>query len=126
MNQVTIDLIPPEDTLESYEIKDENVVQLRVHLNGETIVNPKCRVEIRLSRDAMLGLGISLIRAGYKQTEENDNFWHLRPSERGLAVKTLGIYLHPDSCELLVTEINHGTLESLIVSRDRIIDEKVK
>ena len=109
MEEIKIDLTPNDE--EFYEVNDNNILKVRIQLpTGEMIDEAGYRVEIRLSKDAMLGLGINLIRAAYSE-ESNTNFWHLYPSEFGNAVQNLGVYLHPSSCQLLVSENEFEILE---------------
>jgi hypothetical protein len=73
------------------------------------------RVELRLSREAMLGLGTELIRAAHRQSAE-PGFWHLSPAEPSFSSQMLGLYLTPDSCELLVAEDDLGSLDEALSS----------
>jgi hypothetical protein len=98
---------------EEYERKGDNVLQVRLQLpSGEIISKGGYRVELRLSRTAMIGLGSELIRAAHRE-DVDKLFWHLRPSEKDFASQALGVFLHPESCELLASSVQHGPVDQL-------------
>jgi hypothetical protein len=114
MNAVVIQLLVPEDVVEEFEKRDRNILNVRVQLpSGEMVSGNNYRVEITLSRDAMLGLGTELIRSAYKGNTD-DLFWHLHRATPTLASSILGVYLHPSSCELLISEQDYNTLQELL------------
>ena len=114
MDDVLIRLAPPKDQEEVFEEKEKNILKVRIQLpSGEMISDSRYRVELRLSSDAMMGLGTELIRAAHNQNQDL-NFWHLHPADKELATQILGVYLHPESCELLVAEDDLGDLDTVI------------
>lgn len=114
MKTVTIRLDRKRGEPEEFERNDKNLIQVSVRVPSAGMVcNDAYLVELSLSRDAMLGLGTELIRAAYRQIDQT-GFWHFRPSEPQFATKMLGVYLHPNSCQLIIAEVDHGTLESLL------------
>lgn len=105
-----------ESREEDFKENEKNLLKVRIQLpSGEMISNSQYRVELRLSRDAMIGLGTELVRAASKQSQDL-NFWHLHPSDNQLATQILGVFLHPESCELLVSEDDFGDLDTVIAA----------
>lgn len=109
---------------ESYENEGKNVAQISIQipsnekiLESHWVNNPHYRVEIRLSKDARLRLGIELIRSALG--EEKTDFSHLYPSGKGNVTRNLGIYLHPQSCELLVTDYDFDVIEEEIEKAEK-------
>lgn len=118
MKNLIIDLNPRGDNAEDYAENDRNVVQVRVQLpTGEMVSTPNYRVEISLSRDAMIGLATHLLRAAHRP-EGQFFFQHLRPCDSNLASQILGVFMHPKSCELLVAEVDLGTLEDALCANE--------
>ena len=126
MKTVTIRLERQRKELEDFERDDKNVAQVRIRIPscGEMITDRSYLVELSLSRHAMLGLGTELIRAAHAGENETV-FWHLRPSEPTLASQAFGVYLHPSSCQLIIAEVEHGTLESLLTARTGADEETI-
>lgn len=58
------------------------------------------RVTLFLSRNALLGLGTELIRLAHDYKE--GRHYHLNPATEDMMIQTLGVFLSPDSCELVV------------------------
>ena len=114
MEEITINLTPVIGEVEGFSRNDKNILKVRVQLpTGEIITSPHYRVELTLSRDGMVGLGTELLRAAYR-SKEHYLFWHISPSIPSLASQKLGVFMHPDSCELMVTEEDLGTLEEAL------------
>jgi len=116
MEKIVIELNPSRDKVEAYEENDKNLLKARVQLpNGEMIEGMGYRVEITLSKDAMLALGTSLIRAAHSENKKL-NFWHLHPSDKDLISQNFGVYLHPKSCELLISEEDFESIYKIVAS----------
>lgn len=58
------------------------------------------RVTLFLSRNALLGLGTELIRLAHDYKE--GRHYHLNPATEDMMIQTLGVFLSPGSCELVV------------------------
>lgn len=70
---------------ETFELNDSNLAIVKIQLpNGKVVNNQGYRVYLNLSKDAMIGLGVSLIRAAHRPKSEY-GFWHLHPSDEHLA-----------------------------------------
>lgn len=92
---------------------DLKIVRVRVQMpTGEMIENNGYRVEIALTREAMIALSASLREAA--ESEELANFWHLHPPDTELISQNFGVYLHPNSCELLIAEYKFRPIEELV------------
>lgn len=109
----TISLERSVDGLEVYEERDQNIARVRVQLpTGEVVADPRYRVELTLSKDAMLGLGTELIRLAVEGGDIK-GVYHVHPIERDFASAVLGIFIVPESCELLVAHDDFGTIEEI-------------
>jgi len=109
-----VQLFPDPDEVETYENNEENIVQVRVQLpSGEMVTTHDYKVELTMSSEAMIGLATNLIRSAVLGPS-SAHVWHLRRSEVGFAGQTLGVYLHPESCELIVVQTNLGTLSEAL------------
>lgn len=99
---------------EIYEENDNNVLKVRVILpNKEIVSNQSYIVELSLSRNAKLGLGTELIREALNEPYEN-TFSEIEPITKTNICMSKGIYLHPESCKLLVASYEHETVEELL------------
>jgi hypothetical protein len=115
MNDIIFPLIHDENEIEDFEENDMNLLQARVQLpDGTMQSSSKFRIEIRMSKDAMIGLGKELVRAGLNEKINTNFFKHLRPIEPELISQCLGVYLHPDSCELIFTTFDFDTVEKTL------------
>lgn len=116
MEKFVINLKPRFDEIEFFDIEDKNIAKFSIQLpTGEIVSGKKYRVYMDLSRDAKLGLGIELIRSAIKNgTDAVVGFEHFYPIDKDLASRYFGIYLHPESCELLLSDEEFGTLENLL------------
>jgi len=113
-NNIEIE-INPSDEVEEFEEQDRNVAKVQVRLpSGDIVGSEEYTVVITLSRNAMLGIGKELIRSAYKDEDRTPHNWHLRPTDPSLPTQILGVFLHPDSCELIVGEQEMGTLENIL------------
>ncbi len=119
MENFIVEIYPPKDGIEDYEKEDKNLLKVRVQLpTGEMIEGEGYRVELALSRDAMVAMGTSLIRAAKSENEEL-GFWHLHPSDEDLISQNFGVFLHPQSCELLIAEEDFESIHHIISMTER-------
>ena len=100
------------DEHETYADKGENVAKVEVWIKGQEISHKNVRVDLVLSKDAKMGLGIALIRSALKE-KPDEGHYHLRPVEKGLISQYCGIYLHPESCDLIISNEEFGIIENL-------------
>lgn len=113
MSEFKINLIQTEP-VEFYEKDDGNIIKFSVQLpTGEIVSGKGYRVYMNLSRDAKIGLGIGLIRSALRE-KDSTGFSHMYPCDKSHVGRDFGIYLHPQSCELLLTDEEFGTLEDLL------------
>lgn len=109
---ITIPLEKHED-VEDYAKTDRNVVQVRVGVRGQWYSSADCIVDLSLSREAMIGLATTLLRAAHRPAAETA-FVELLPSVPGHATLAFGVYMHPESCRLNIGERDFGELERLL------------
>lgn len=113
MKTIEIEMLPGDDNAESFEQDEKNIVKVRVQLpTGEIIDDSKYRVELSLSKEAMLGLATNLIRFVHDEKPPY-GFWHLHRSEPDSYSQILGVYLHPKSCELMMSLDDFGCLDDI-------------
>lgn len=85
---------------EEFEKEGNNVCRVSVlNKDGKDISN-QCRVQIELSKNALLGLGTELIRLAHHFQDSKHT--HLHPVDKNLVSQNMGIYLTTDSCELII------------------------
>lgn len=88
------------DENDDFERLADNVGVLQVFdCNGNEITKSS-KVSLFLSKNALIGLGTELIRLAHNYKE--GRHYHLEPASKELTVQTLGVFLTPDSCELIV------------------------
>lgn len=101
MSEYNIKLGNISDEEEEFELAGDNIAQIDVMDKNGNNITKDCRVQITLSKNAMLGLGTELIRLAHKFSD--GKHFHIDTiSQDSDAVQTLGIMLHPESCELIV------------------------
>jgi hypothetical protein len=88
------------DEEEEFELAGDNIAQIDVMDISGSNITKDCRVQITLSKNALLGLGTELIRLAHKFSD--GRHFHIDPISQDSAVQTLGIMHHPGSCELIV------------------------
>lgn len=114
MKEYCVKLVRPGDEMDEFERRDRNVVRARVQLPSGSIVSGQgYRIHLSLSRDGMLALGTNLIRAAHSETDEL-NFWHLHPSDSQLTSQNFGVFLHPESCEVLIDELPFEDIHTIV------------
>lgn len=98
-----------EQTPESYEANDNNLIQVKaIRLDeGDDLV------EISITRDGMLGLATELIRSAIGNRSGFDEF-NMEPLRKDDATRTLGVYLHPDSNEVRIMLGDLPTVQELM------------
>lgn len=92
------DLIDDEND-EFEQLADNVGTVLVLDHNGES-TRQQPRVMISLSRNAMIGLGTELIRMAHRF--EVGSHMHVDPIQEGLVCQSMGIFLTPESSELII------------------------
>ena len=84
--------------------------------DGSIVKTPKYCVNITLSKDAMVGLALNLLREAYNPDPSSNQLrmWELFPALPGGATEVLGVSMHPQSCELKIFEGDDGPLQDLL------------
>ncbi len=96
----TVLLTKPSEK-EYFEKEQNNVAVISVTTKtGKNITND-CLVTIVLNKDAMLGLGKSLIRFAYEKDKVGPLHFYKIESNSGV-IQTLGICLAPESAEPII------------------------
>lgn len=115
MEKFSIDIDRPNECRPSYELSDKNVMWVRAGTKGDRLDSNDSFVEIGLSRDAMLALGTELIRSALRP---GDKLLEVFPIDQHLASQSLGVYLHPSSCRLLIF-LHHefGKVDALLTNQ---------
>lgn len=88
------------DEFDEYENSADNVGIVEVFDKNGNKVSSKTKVQLYLSKNALLGLGTELIRLAYHYKE--GKHYHITPAEREMLCQRLGIFLTPESSELIV------------------------
>jgi hypothetical protein len=98
------------EDVEPYAEEGRNVMRATV-LKGS---NGKDRIMLELSRDAMLGLGTALIRWAHEESRSGAHA-HLHPVDRELISQYMGVFMAPDSCEVIfIPHVEMGVIEDLL------------
>ena len=100
MSEYIIDLDNDFDKEEAFEITGDNIALVSVMDSSGNDITPNCRVQITLSKNALLGLGTELIRLAHDYG--NGEHFHIEPINKECVVQSKGIMLHPESCELIL------------------------
>lgn len=100
MSVYNINLVNDPDVEEGFEIDGNNIAEVTVIDNSGNVITNNCRVQITLSKNALIGLGTELIRLAHKYND--GKHFHIEPISKDYIVQSMGIMLHPDSCELIV------------------------
>jgi len=109
MNTITVQIDPEDDDVDAEQFSIANLKV--VDPSGNIVVG--ARVELCISTQGLLSLGKSLIRL----SESSDQIAHLRQSSPKCAVCYLGIYLHPESAEMLMIKQEFGTISDLLLTK---------
>jgi len=107
-------VIKKPNALENFEKKRDNVATVSIRKKEKLSCEGE-RVNLFLSKSAMIGLGKSLIRwAKEKEKFKNDvlHFYRMKPSED--LVQNLGVFVASDSVEPIVGIENSETIDSII------------
>lgn len=89
------------DDNDEFENKADNVVVLQVRDTNGNDITSKSKVQLFLSKNALLGLGTELIRLAYNYKE--GKHYHVEPTKEDMMVQRMGIFLTPQSGELIIS-----------------------
>lgn len=96
IHEVNID----NDKFDEFERYADNVGVLHVLDDKSNNVSSEVKVQLYLNKNALLGLGTELIRLAYNFKE--GKHYHVEPADKHNLCQRLGIFLTPDSSELIV------------------------
>ncbi|EIT86170.1 hypothetical protein A374_06211 [Fictibacillus macauensis ZFHKF-1] len=88
------------DENDDFERLADNVGVLQVFDSNGNEITKSSKVSLFLSKNALIGLGTELIRLAHNYKEGKHH--HIDPASKEMMVQTLGVFLTPDSCELIV------------------------
>ncbi len=107
-----------EILLQKYNCKNtfkknrDNIALFYVKDTTGNKTNETCKIELSMSRSAMLELGKELIRDGF---EEGSGVLHFYPTRPGSGItETLGVFLHPNSVEPIIIDDIEPSIDELI------------
>ncbi|MFF2753046.1 hypothetical protein ACFVR1_04710 [Psychrobacillus sp. NPDC058041] len=100
MSEYIIDLVNDTDKEEAFEMTGDNIALVNVMDSNGNEITQDFRVQITLSKNALLGLGTELIRLAHEY--KNGKHFHIDPINKEFVVQSKGIMLHPESCELIL------------------------
>jgi hypothetical protein len=100
------------DEHDEFEVNADNVVVVEVFDNNGHKVTFESKVQIYLSKNALLGLGTELIRLAHKYIE--GKHYHITPADKDMLCQRLGIFLTPDSSELIITCSDNKKIDEYI------------
>lgn len=99
-----------DDFLEDYEKDDDNICEILVSNEKQEDITKKCKVQLNISKNALIGLGTEMIRMAYKFKE--GKHFHIPPiKDKENIYQVMGVVLTPDSCELIVCCTENGTID---------------
>lgn len=98
--------------LEDFEKKRDNVATVIVRSYGKEIKN--CTVKLYLNKNAMLGMGKSLIRYAHNKEGMKSplHFYRIHPGED--LMQNLGIFLASKSIEPIIGNAELGIIDDII------------
>jgi hypothetical protein len=85
---------------DDFEKTADNVGVLQVFDSNGNEITKTSKVSLFLSKNALIGLGTELIRLAHNYKE--GKHYHVEPASKDRMIQSLGVFLTPDSCELIV------------------------
>ncbi|WP_432409583.1 Imm32 family immunity protein [Wukongibacter sp. M2B1] len=99
------------DEFDEFDRNADNVGIVHVlDENDEVMSNAK--VQLYLNRNSLLGLGTELIRLAYNYVE--GKHYHIEPADKETLCQRLGIFLTPDSNELIICCSDQDTIDEYL------------
>ena len=105
------------EELEEFELADNNVMAVKVYPQGEKPTGDiNYIVSLEMTADAMLGFGTELVRMALHDKEKNiiEGHVHLRPMTKYEVCQDLGVFLTPDSSEIMICNAEKDTVTDLV------------
>ena len=100
------------DGHDKFEENADNVAVIEVFDNKGQKIGSNSKVEIFLSKNALLGLGTELIRLAHNYVE--GKHYHITPADKEMLCQRMGIFLTPDSSELIITCCDNEKIDDYI------------
>ncbi|MGF6907307.1 hypothetical protein [Fusobacterium sp. PH5-44] len=119
MKKYEIDLESNFELIEEYEENEDNIMVLKVYDDDNNDVTVGKTVKMFLSKNAMLGLGINLIRESEKFRDQKR--FYLDPTETLENISTnLGVILGPGSSNFIVGSEKMENIKDYLKEIDEI------
>jgi len=87
------------DEFDEFDKNADNVAQVHIYDNDNRVI-PNAKVQLYLNKNALIGLGTELIRLAHNYVE--GKHYHIEPADKETLCQRLGIFLTPDSNELII------------------------
>jgi len=93
------EIILKDSETENYELQNNNIVELIV-LKGKEDISSNCKVDMYMSKEALIGFGINVIRLS--ESFDSRIHIHVDPLGNAYANQSMGFFLTPNSPALVV------------------------
>ncbi len=100
------------DEHDEFEENADNVAAVEVFDENGQKMGSDLKVEMFLSKNALLGLGTELIRLAHKYVE--GKHYHITLADKEMLCQRMGIFLTPNSNELIITCCDYEKIDDLI------------
>lgn len=100
------------DENDEFELDSNNVGIVNVYDKNGYKITSDTKVQIFLSKNALLGLGTELIRLAHHFKE--GKHYHITPADNETLCQRLGIFLAPDSSELIISCSDNKKIDEYI------------
>ena len=99
------------DQFDEFDRKADNVGVVHVFDENNKVIS-NAKVQLYLNKNALIGLGTELIRLSYNYTE--GKHYHIEPADKETLCQRLGIFLTPDSNELIICCSNQDIIDEYL------------
>lgn len=105
---------PESGVFEDFEKNDDNVACFQVFDSGDNNISNQIKyVGLWLIKDSLIGFGTELIRLAHN-FEEGKEVYIIPGSEETEAQQSMGIFLSPESCELVIKCESFGPIDTIL------------
>ncbi|MCT4597252.1 MAG: hypothetical protein N4A50_05165 [Vallitalea sp.] len=101
------------DGNDPFERESDNVGVLQVYDKDGNNISSSVKVQLFLNKNAMIGLGTELIRMANNSFRKY-NHTHLEPAQKDFLCQRMGIFLTPDSSELIISCDELGIIDDYL------------
>ena len=104
MFEYKVKINPPEEYEDEFIQDETNIMRVQLLERG----SKPPRIMLEISRNALLGLGTELIRLAHQYKQGHHT--HMYPVDKTLVSQNMGVYLTPDSCEVIIHCVELGDI----------------